>query len=268
MCRLAAIVHFGNQRISSQEVEQFLKNMKNGGVDATGMIFVQKDKYSYSKFPGTIERISDFHQKTEGLIQNSEAIILHTRQATHGNPANNNNNHPILGQKYLLVHNGVLSLDEKFPACGTTDTEQLLRSMEQYGIKRGMEKARGSCSIIFINKKSRDIFFYTNNGSIVAGWDKTRKIFFLASTEEIILNSVNRPLFHCLFNGIEIAGIKKNVLYRIQILGGKRYIQKCLNIKVPGHIITPFNSYRKETNNGLDWASKYYESSCSQILGH
>ena len=195
MCRIATITHFGKERISPAEVKSFLLNMEAGGKDATGIAFVDKERITFSKYPGSASNVISprFEEVTQDYINSSHAIILHTRSATHGSPLDNKNNHPLFGKKYMLVHNGIVSLDEKFSANGETDSEQLLLAMEKYGIKKGLEKASGWASIIWVNYKTRDkVYFYKGSfGSLVGAIDDVKKIFILASTKNIILNSYN-----------------------------------------------------------------------------
>ena len=65
--------------------------------------------------------------------------------------------------------------------------------MEMWRIKKGLEKTSGWASIIWVDYKVRDkVYFYKGSfGSLVGTVDDAKKIFILASTENIILNSYN-----------------------------------------------------------------------------
>jgi glucosamine 6-phosphate synthetase-like amidotransferase/phosphosugar isomerase protein len=229
MCRIGAIIHFGKERVTADEVASYLKNMEYFGKDATGIVFVESDKVWYSKSAGSATQLIDnkFLEFAKQHLANSKAIILHTRQATSGSPENNDNNHPIIGEKYTMVHNGVVTLDEKFPSIGQTDTEQMLRCVEKYGIKQGLEKVKGSASIIFLNRENYNLYFFTNTNTLVASWDTGRQILFLASTKNIIKESIKCPVHHALFS-MEYTDVPNDTVYRIDL--NNKFVQKQMDI--------------------------------------
>jgi len=218
MCRIAGIIQLGNSKITPWELKQFLLNMEYGGRDATGMAFVCDNEIIYNKAKGKASAVikDDFKDKVSPLINKAKAILLHTRSATHGTPKDNKNNHPIVGDKYIMVHNGVVDTTETFAdAKGETDTEQMLKSIEKYGFDEGFAKVTGWVATIFADINSlNDYYWYTNpSGSLVSAMDN-RNIWFLASTFDIIKRSLLNS--HDL---IEYT-VKDNVLYKCDLNTG------------------------------------------------
>lgn len=212
MCRVAAIIQPGDTKVSPVEVKNLLLNMEYMGKDATGIAFIGDNGIQFTKSPGKAsDLVNDgFEDKIAPYVANSNIILLHTRAATHGKPENNNNNHPIFGNRYVLVHNGVVHLNEKFKAVGETDSEQLLRSIEKYGFKPGIENSYGWASVIFadcIDKQS--LYFYKTFSSDLVFAEDKRNILYLASTENIIKKSIESQA--------EYEIIKSGKLYKMNV---------------------------------------------------
>lgn len=223
MCRIACIIQTGTEKVTPFEIKTFLLEMEYGGKDATGIAFISEDDFVYAKQKGGAKDVlpQDFETKIEELTASSKAIMLHTRASTHGSPNNNNNNHPLVGNKYMLVHNGIVHTDRKYPAIGETDSEQMLRSMEMHGIVDGLNRCSGWVATIFASITNRkDLYWFTNPvGTLSAGYDAERKIWFLASTYALIKASslVETKEYSILSNTLYKYDLKTNAL----IISGK-----------------------------------------------
>jgi predicted glutamine amidotransferase len=217
MCRLSAIIQLGEQKATPLEIKQLLISMEDGGRDATGIAFIMPDDIIYAKQKGKASAVisGSFENDVEMYSSKSNAIILHTRASTHGSPDNNDNNHPIIGDKYILVHNGIVHTDRKYPAKGETDSEQMLRSIEFNGIEKGLTKCSGWVATIFADITNlKDFYWFSNpTATMSAGLDKERDIWFIASTYSIITKSV-------IPTTIEYS-IAKNSLYKCDLSTGK-----------------------------------------------
>lgn len=227
MCRVASIFKYGDTNINPDHIGEMLKRMEYLGRDATGLAFVSRKENIvwYTKAPGKASDFitEDFLDRIRKYTEESDVILLHTRAATHGAPSNNDNNHPILGKQYVMVHNGVVTLKEKFDAIGSTDTEQLLLAIEKYGLKKGPEKASGSAAVIFANciNKEYAYFYRALVSDLVLYRDKENKFVYLASTENIIRGAVENA---------KTITLKPNILYRYNILDGTINHYKELNL--------------------------------------
>lgn len=195
MCRIAAIIQTGQSKVTASEVKKFLLNMEYFGRDACGIAYLIGDNVQYCKETGAPSKVigPKFEENNESLCSKATAILLHTRAATHGSPQLRVNNHPIFGDKYAIVHNGIVKTDKKYDADGQTDTEQMLRAMEKHGITAGINRSSGQAAVIMLNLLNmNEIYFYkSNNASLSSAWDEKNHILFLASELSIINNSVN-----------------------------------------------------------------------------
>jgi glutamine phosphoribosylpyrophosphate amidotransferase len=194
MCRVAAVIQTGEAKISPAELKNFLLNMEYFGRDACGIAYLIGDRIQYCKETGAPSQVigPDFEENNERYCREATAILIHTRQATHGSPKDRVNNHPIFGDKYCIIHNGIVQTDMVYKADGETDTEQLLRSMEKHGITAGLNKCAGMAAVIMFNLLNmNEVYFYkSKNASMSCAWDEPNHILFIASEMAIINKSV------------------------------------------------------------------------------
>ena len=197
MCRIAGIIQNGDAKITPTELKDLLLAMEYGGRDATGMAFILDNEIVYSKAKGKASAVikEDFCDKIAPVLSKAKAVLLHTRSATHGSPKDNRNNHPIIGKKFVMVHNGIVETDQKYKANGLTDTEQMLMSIETHGIEKGLNKTTGWVATLFADMDSCDkVYWYTNpSGSLDIVQDE-RGIWILASTKSIISQAIKTKL--------------------------------------------------------------------------
>jgi len=231
MCRIGAVIHFGDYRVSTDELSNLLLNMQHGGRDATGVGFIDEDTLIASKTPGpatlAVPKLTPFMNR---YVKRTKVALLHTRLATHGSPESNLNNHPILGDKLMMVHNGVVWLPMKFRSNGATDTEQMLRAMEAFGVKYGLEFTHGSIAAVFGNK--RTLFWMRRSISrLSAVFDAELKILVISTEMNDILKSVRfeRPFevpilpgnlyrMDIKSNNIKVLTVNEPVLHRSRVL--------------------------------------------------
>jgi predicted glutamine amidotransferase len=86
------------------------------GIDATGMAFSYLDGSVkvFKKDVPSWSFVTDPEYKKfieTNLTDKIWAVLLHTRAATHGNPRDNNNNHPMYAGKSAAIHNGMIQND-------------------------------------------------------------------------------------------------------------------------------------------------------------
>lgn len=194
MCRVAAVIQTGEAKISPAELKNFLLNMEYFGRDACGIAYLIGDNVRYCKETGAPSKVigPKFEENNAEFCAQAKAILIHTRQATHGSPKERVNNHPIFGDKYCIIHNGIVQTDMVYQADGATDTEQLLRSMEKHGITAGLNRCSGQAAVIMFNLLNmNEVYFYrSDNSSMSCAWDEANHILFIASEMAIINKSV------------------------------------------------------------------------------
>jgi len=105
MCGVFGFVSKGKQKVDLRVLRRIARTTELRGPHAWGMAWVDaRGRLKTFKQAG---RVTD----TLGLLamaQGAELLIGHCRYATHGNPANNLNNHPHDGGDSWVVHNGII----------------------------------------------------------------------------------------------------------------------------------------------------------------
>src|SRR4030067_1091064 len=118
------------------------------GTDATGVAITTKDNINIVKEAIPSDKFIKKHFGTlREAITKSSVILGHTRAATQGHQKDNNNNHPIHSESYIMVHNGICpSMDriKGYPYKGEVDSEILLSYIEKNGIVKGLPELQGS----------------------------------------------------------------------------------------------------------------------------
>ena len=147
MCGIAAILLCPQER--PEETWQairglFTRNLVNNearGRAATGLAVVQLDgqlglakkALPASRFTETEE----YRALLETVSSRTTLVLGHTRQPTKGDPACDENNHPILAGPVLGVHNGHITNDDALFACrlyprsGEVDSEVIFRLLAE-----------------------------------------------------------------------------------------------------------------------------------------
>lgn len=188
MCGIAGWISADN--ISGKVAKVGLLGIEHRGKDATGYYTKYLDrKESFRKGPITASLFCEAYlPKRFGNV-----TILHTRAKTHGEPDDNNNNHPVVSENYTLVHNGVVNttpriLDYNYK--GQVDTEIIVSYLERKGLKEGLEEIRGSAAIAFMDKRENDcLYLYRRRNPIELALVGEETLLF-ASTEDALEDMV------------------------------------------------------------------------------
>ena len=136
--------------------------------------------------------------------------IGHGRQATHGAPAQNVNNHPVFSLRagIALVHNGVISNHEQIirdcggKRDGQVDTEALLRSvMHQLGTGKGgypsairetVNSCYGSQAVALLTQEHPDRLYLWRAGNPLAlGYDRELGVVWFGSLGTYVHNAAD-----------------------------------------------------------------------------
>ncbi len=132
-------------------VQELLIETSLRGTDATGVAYVSRRKIAVLKNPMKARdfvRTKKFNEANRKYIRldgdgGTISVIGHCRMKTKGEPENNNNNHPIVTNNIVGVHNGVISNDEQlfakfkgynaqFGRRGRVDSEIIFRLIEHF----------------------------------------------------------------------------------------------------------------------------------------
>lgn len=171
-------------------------HMRTRGTDATGICTVSpKGRVEVRKAPTAADL---FLAGRKGIGQSAQTALIHTRHATQGPPSNPLNNHPIVYEGIIGIHNGMVRNDDDlFEIKGwdrkaQVDSEAIFAAIHHYpNLVEGLESIDASWAIAWIDQtlnprtlwlargtSSPLHYVLTKNGSIV-----------FASTSEAVQNA-------------------------------------------------------------------------------
>lgn len=182
MCGIAGT--YGSNTLTPEEITSLLVRLQTRGTDATGMAWMAGDKVRVLKGPAPADLfvLTRSYQEVIAEVSQAKWAMFHCRHATHGNPENNDNNHPITNEGGVLVHNGVVHPETWLTeAKGECDSEQLLLYLLKYGWK-GLSKLTGSLAFAYCDMAQADsLYLYAHVHQIVMAenrmvWASTKSI--------------------------------------------------------------------------------------------
>ena len=169
-----------------------LENRSRGG-DATGIASwdIEKNEILVCK---QAEEAKDF------ITNLTEEHILgmtmgHNRAKTRGEPEDPQNNHPMFGEKFCLVHNGVVPTMKELPDYklkGQCDTEVLLSYIEQFGLRDAIPLIDGSAALAIMSPENKTFYLYRHISPLVLAYYPGKAFVF--SSTEFPLKSVGKML--------------------------------------------------------------------------
>lgn len=178
------------------------------GKDATGYVArtAPFDKPSaattlVAKQPMMASRFVETTEFTRLAHRRCSSFIGHCRAATQGSPKDNRNNHPHVGERLVMVHNGVCEnvddLRDKYLLDLETDcdSEAILRLIETQppasGLMLAMREVKGSMALAAYDLEADCVWLASNGGRPLWIAHLTRlRSWVFASTGEIILRAM------------------------------------------------------------------------------
>lgn len=143
MCGIAAFFFFPMSRPPEMWAEirdVFTKNLLHNeqrGKIATGAAIIQKNgDYDRVKFPipaAEFVQHPEYQAMLRQLSEQTTCLLGHTREPTKGDPQNNLNNHPLIIEHHIGVHNGHIQNDNALfkqfglPRLAEVDSEIIFR---------------------------------------------------------------------------------------------------------------------------------------------
>jgi predicted glutamine amidotransferase len=224
MCGLAGLV-IGRKERSPKELRAITKRFSNlmvatqiRGRHATGAFVVSKSGIEYHKAPLPADKMvktDDWKKLMQGVDNDTVAIVGHVRFATQGSPSDNSNNHPIIQDNIIGVHNGVILNDceicDKYPYEEEVDSAAIFSMLSSKSIKSRLSTAiigdalpelSGDFAIMVADARRTDSIFVARDASRPLGYVKDYKnqLLWLSSTGDIAReglgdNSIKLELF-------------------------------------------------------------------------
>lgn len=183
MCGIAAILLTPQERPAEmwQEIKDCLtQNLlfnEDRGRKATGLAVIQTDgQMALSKMPlEATEFVKTPHYKNLLATVGPQTTLLlgHTRHPTKGDPASNDNNHPLLAGPICGIHNGEIDNDDAlFASCGCprrgqVDSEVIFRLLEPLSplqlngsyltaVRSQLQRLEGSFTFLACDRRASD----------------------------------------------------------------------------------------------------------------
>ena len=181
----------------------------------------------------------------------SESVVLigHSRLATNGSEASNNNNQPVCINNTATVHNGIIvNVDELWKSHGELirtselDTEVFARMMEYHSgknsntvesTKQTYHQIQGMASTLTIFANYHSLIAATNNGSLYYWRSIDRRLILFASEKHIFQKLYSKNRFvrsHFSFNRIVHIDANQAIDVDTRLITAKRFILDPYNI--------------------------------------
>jgi len=225
MCGIFGIANYSERKLSilreqdlSKLTINLLEESEIRGTDASGICILSDDSIGMfkDKVKGSeIKNFSPFKFLLEEISigKKFKSLIGHTRSQTKGSPEFNENNHPIIANKTIGVHNGIINNDDvlfdkykdKIEREGEVDSEIIFRLIDMYisdgksivdAVKKTSEEISGSYACAFINLDCPNyltIFKSLAYPSVYIYTYDVEKVLIFASSS-LILDSAIRDL--------------------------------------------------------------------------
>jgi glucosamine 6-phosphate synthetase-like amidotransferase/phosphosugar isomerase protein len=192
---MCGIFSYYSKNSSQKEIIKLIDAAKQRGQDSYGMTVIQDD-FSENFYSDKIEIIKN--KVKNKIINGSESLIIfNARLVTNGR--NVENSQPVVTKQISAVHNGIicnftnlnkhLSIELNFDP---SDSVLLAKQISTYLGKKSyfelnsyLNSLKGEINLIFFCNLKKEIYYYTNSGSLYFSENDTTKIL---SSEILNLN--------------------------------------------------------------------------------
>lgn len=199
MCGIAGFLRLNmDDKAARKLAVELLRETESRGRDATGIWTTKSARYNQDDDLGILVKsnceASKFIEKF--MLEADEfgkSTLLHCRSATNGEPEDNHNNHPVISDNWVLIHNGVMHMKrlKDYEYKGLVDSEVLLSYLETFGIRKALGAIDGSAAVAIQRLGDESIYLFRNTPPISIGLVKGKAIIF-ASTPQIIFDACDK----------------------------------------------------------------------------
>tara|TARA_R100001463_G_scaffold36148_2_gene78242 strand:- start:1115 stop:2011 length:897 start_codon:yes stop_codon:yes gene_type:complete len=198
MCGIGGYYQTGSTENAPQWAKPALRkmwdNLQSRGTDASGVAYESPTGTRHYKTDKPAYELSGLSMGLAFNMNRSPRwVMLHTRAATHGKPEENRNNHPLMGHKLALCHNGVVynkdNVLSKYnvSAKRDVDTEAILVALKNGGIDAVAKHVEGSMSISWA--KGKTMYLWTNGMSPLVIGELFNGDFMYSSTDSHLIST-------------------------------------------------------------------------------
>jgi glucosamine 6-phosphate synthetase-like amidotransferase/phosphosugar isomerase protein len=218
MCGISGIIPLSSEvtkEVSLSIMQFLLTENEHRGKDATGiasMNIIDKKVLVCKQAETAKEFIT--HLTVDHIWG---PVIGHNRAKTRGEPEDPENNHPMYGSKYCMVHNGMVHSMKELPEYklkGKCDTEVLLSYFETRGIKAAIPEIDGSAAVAILSPLERMLYIYKHTNPVYIAHFPGKAIVF--SSTEAPLKKIGTMLkmekVYGLFNNYQLVDVDEGQL--------------------------------------------------------
>ena len=194
MCAIGGYISFGDKVPTHEQITNLLVAMQVRGKDATGFAFHTDNGIEIRKLPLESSKFV-LEKEWNSMEEMPPVMILHTRAATQGPAAIPDNNHPLKGDGFALVHNGVIQNEAEFGIPRTeVDSKAIVKAFENNAAKSLEERIKstteslfgGFANAVLLEDKPDTLILWRHTNPIVLGYDEVDDILYFASTASIL----------------------------------------------------------------------------------
>lgn len=200
MCGIAGIRRYGDTPIPGIWVHNLMIHLQNRGSDACGIAIQQADGgiviHKAPMEPWEMAADETFREWLDAqLAENAQTVLIHTRYATEGSCAKNENNHPMWDGRVAVIHNGgifnhdTLFRSEQMERTCETDSDVIRALVAKYGMThrgvRELSRMNGSCAAACISTDRPGELLLLKSGSPMQ-IGTNREFLVFASTREAL----------------------------------------------------------------------------------
>ena len=292
MCGIFGVLVKNENQYTKKDIQNFLeilfKLSESRGKEAAGLAVKRENSLNVLKLPiaaADFLKSSEYKRFADKVFdvlgrpdkQGFLATIGHARLATHGTEYFSHNNQPVIKEKAVCIHNGIIvnekQLWEKFPALKRefeVDTEVLLSLLQLFLSETGsavsaaakvLGTIEGSASVAALFNSNYYLLLTTNTGSLYTCRNLKGDVFVFASERYILEQFIEKVRSISAFSPEAIQQVLPGTAMAVDVrnFGLEQPIKnqdafhdgvKIINYPVDKSTVTPQDSY-VINNSGL-----------------
>lgn len=205
MCAISGYYCFKETRPCKEKLEAMLLEGGTRGDKATGIGYFKDAKtFIVNKFPISAEK---FIETTiwKDFIPTSPIMIMHNRMPTQGDISNNDNNHPLIINRVVMIHNGTIYNEvalfkdhPKWERKAEVDSEILGHILNEGEYKELLGEVRGTYATASIHlDRPKELLLLRRTSPLKFVYDKRDDILYFASTEYMLAKVIDEVDLTC-----------------------------------------------------------------------